>query len=74
VGLIRDAITVEGVEKGSESALREFLEAVVRQANSDIARRKAEKSKARVRTESEAAGKVASTEGMTKTFREFGRG
>lgn len=72
VRLIRDAIVVEEVEKGSETALKEFLEAVVRQANSDVARRKNDQQQARSRAESEAADRASTAEGMTKTFRDFG--
>jgi len=73
VRLIRDAIAVEGVEKGSEAALKEFLEAVVRQANSDVVRRKGLKREAEARAEAESASKAASAEEMTDTFRNFGR-
>jgi hypothetical protein len=73
VRLIRDAIVVEGVEKGSEAALKEFLEAVVRQANSDVVRRKGLKREAEARSEAESASKAASAEEMTDTFRNFGR-
>jgi hypothetical protein len=73
ITLIRDAITVVGVEKGSENALKEFLESVVRQANSDVGRRKQHKDEARKKTEAETANRKSSAEQMTDTFRGFGR-
>lgn len=73
ITLIRDAITVDGVEKGSERALQEFLESVIRQANSDVGRRKQRKDEAKAKAETEAASQEASAEEMTDTFRGFGR-
>ncbi|HEY5816190.1 MAG TPA: hypothetical protein VIS95_07610 [Solirubrobacterales bacterium] len=73
ITLIRDAITVDGVEKGSEAALKGFLESVVRQANSDVVPRKQRKDEARKKAGTEAANRKASAEQMTDTFRGFGR-
>jgi hypothetical protein len=71
VVLIRDAVTVNGVEEGSENALRAFLELVVHQANQDVGsrkRKKAEREEERAAKERE-RGDLANR--MTERFRSF---
>ncbi len=73
VTLIRDAITVKGVEPGSEAALKEFLESVVRQANEDVVRRKQATAEAEAAREAHASERASTAEQMTETFRAFGK-
>jgi Fe2+ transport system protein B len=72
ITLIRDAIAVDNVEEGSEVSLKEFLESVVQQANSDVSRRKQRKDEARAKAEAEAASRESSAKAMTDKFRGFG--
>jgi hypothetical protein len=72
VGLIRDAITVEGVESQSADALRAFLESIVSTANIDVVRRKQANAEAEAAERAKAAEQAGSQEALTEQFRSFG--
>jgi hypothetical protein len=73
ITLNRDAITVDGIENGSERALKDFLESVVRQANADVGHRKQRRREVKAKAEADAANRKSSAQQITDTFRGFGR-
>ena len=69
VQLIRGALQVTGVQDGSESTLRDFLETAVQQANEDVARRSLAHEKAAEQERAQNEDVAESADRMTERFR-----